>query len=379
MTPEGTLDGPRRVLCARAPLRANDIGGWTDTWFAGRGRVLNLGVEPPVEVRVEVFGNPGASPERVRVRALNFGETFTFAPEEPGPVSGPHALLRHAVGVFGIPRELRLEITLFSPVPPGFATGTSASVCVALLGAFDRLTGGGREPDEIAALAHRVETEKLGRQSGIQDQIAAARGGVNFIRVTHYPSFEVETLPFEPRIWNELDRRLRLVGLGGFRDSSVLHERVIAELEKGGPPRFRLNEMGRLAEEARTCLLGGDLESYGRAMIGNNECQRGLAAGIVSPEADEVIRIARKRGASGWKVNGAGGRGGSLTILAGADEDAARAMDREIEALGGGIRAVPVALSAAGLAVCEEASGLDFGLSRPKRIPDAPAIRNVKT
>jgi len=348
MAPEGTLDRPRRVLSARAPLRVNDIGGWTDTWFAARGRVLNLAVAPLVEVRVEVFENPGAAPERVRIRAVNFGETFAFVPEEPGPASGRHALLRYAVGAFAVPGDIRLEITLTSPVPPGFATGTSASVCVALLGALDRLTGGGRTPDEIAALAHRVETEKLGRQSGIQDQIAAARGGVNFIRVTQYPASEVETLSLEQGIWDALDRRLRLVGLGGSHDSSALHERVIAELGKGGPSLARLDEMSRLAEDARDLLLGGDLDGYGWTMTENNECQRGLAAGIVSPEADAVIRIARKHGAAGWKVNGAGGRGGSLTILAGADEVAGLAMDLEIRALGGGIVAVPVSLEGSG-------------------------------
>ncbi len=128
------MERPRRVLEARAPLRINDIGGWTDTWFAGRGRVLNLAVVPPVEVRIEVYGNPGGGPDRVRVRALSFGEAFSFVPEEPGPVYGPHALLRHSIGAFVIPEDMRLEISVSSPVPPGFATGTSASVCVALLG-----------------------------------------------------------------------------------------------------------------------------------------------------------------------------------------------------------------------------------------------------
>ncbi len=178
--------------------------------------------------------------------------------------------------------------------------------------------------------------------------------------MTRYPDCEVETLALEPGSSGELGRRLRLVGLGGARDSSALHERVIAELEKAGPVRARLDEMSRLADEARDALLGGDLEGYGRMMIRNNECQRALAAGIVPPEADAVIGVARSHGASGWKVNGAGGPGGSMTLLAGADETAARAMDREIEALGKGVRLVPVSLSTAGLSVSGEESGLDF-------------------
>jgi D-glycero-alpha-D-manno-heptose-7-phosphate kinase len=342
-----------RTIHARAPLRINDIGGWTDTWFAKQGKVLNLAVAPPVEVQIKAFKNPDAIRERVTVRAENYSETFSFVPEEPGPASEPHALLRHAVGAFAIPMEHRLEIDIFSPVPAGISTGTSASVCVALLSALDRLTGGGRSSGEIASLAHRVETDKLGRQSGVQDQICAARGGVSFIRVTAYPEAEVEGLSLEPRLWEELNRRLCLVYLGKPHNSTAIHERVIAELENGGPPLARLEEMSRLAGEARDLLLRGDLESYGRVMSENNECQRGLYAELVSREADAVIRVAKKHGASGWKVNGAGGRGGSLTLLAGADDALRRAMVGEIDSMAGGIRVLPTSLSIAGLRVWE--------------------------
>jgi D-glycero-alpha-D-manno-heptose-7-phosphate kinase len=43
---------PIKVIHARAPIRVNDIGGWTDTWFAGEGKVLNLAVMPAVEVQI---------------------------------------------------------------------------------------------------------------------------------------------------------------------------------------------------------------------------------------------------------------------------------------------------------------------------------------
>jgi len=342
-----------RTIHARAPLRINDIGGWTDTWFAKQGNVLNLAVDPPVEVQIRVRENEEKTEERVLVHAENYGETFSFVPEEPGPASEPHALIRHAVGAFSIPMEQRLEISLYSPVPAGISTGTSASVCVALLGALDRLTGGGCSSGEIASLAHRVETEKLGRQSGVQDQICAARGGVSFIRVTAYPEAEVESLSLEPRLWEELNRRLCLVYLGKPHNSTAIHERVIAELENGGPPLARLEEMSRLAGEARDLLLRGDLESYGRVMAENNECQRGLYGELISPEADLVIETARRFGASGWKVNGAGGHGGSLTVLAGQDDGLRRRMVEAIISLGGGIRVLPASLSIAGLRVWE--------------------------
>ena len=44
-----------RVINSRAPIRVCDIGGWTDTWFAQHGKVLNMAVSPRVEVQIEVF------------------------------------------------------------------------------------------------------------------------------------------------------------------------------------------------------------------------------------------------------------------------------------------------------------------------------------
>ena len=33
---------PIRIINAVAPIRICDNGGWTDTWFAGRGKVFNI-------------------------------------------------------------------------------------------------------------------------------------------------------------------------------------------------------------------------------------------------------------------------------------------------------------------------------------------------
>lgn len=344
-------DAPLRVIHARAPLRLNDIGGWTDTWFAGEGFVQNLAAAPAVEVQVRAYPRDDPSAERVVVHAENYGETFFVAPETP--TAGPHALLQHAIGAFALPGDLRLEVNIFSPVPASISTGTSASVCVALLGALNALTASGLDRDGIVALAHRVETEKLGQQSGIQDQICAAHGGVLFIHMTRYPEARVERLALPERIREELGRRLLLVYLGRPHNSSAIHEQVIANLE-GGRDRSawrRLERMKGLAREARDSLLAGDLEAFGRAMSENTECQRGLLDRLVSREADAAIEVARRHGASGWKVNGAGGQGGSLTILAGADDALRRRLAEALNALGGGARTLPVWLSESGLAV----------------------------
>ena len=342
---------PLRIIHARAPLRINDIGGWTDTWFAKQGKVLNLAVAPPIEIQIKVYGNEDNAEERVLVHAENYGETFFVNPEKPGV--SPHAFLQHTIGMFPIPADWKLEINIYSPVPASISTGTSAAVCVSLLGALNVLTGSGYSVDEIAALAHKVETEKLKQQSGIQDQICAARGGISFIDMHEYPESRTESLALEDRVWAELSRRICLIYLGKPHNSSAIHEDVIAQLESGGPQAASLEKLKSLAAEAKGCLLKGDLESYGQVMVENNECQRGMFTRLISMEADYIIRIARKYRASGWKVNGAGGQGGSLTILTNVDDFLRHKFLEEVHSLGAGIKALPVWLSREGLTAWE--------------------------
>ena len=139
-----------KVIHSRAPLRINDIGGWTDTWFAGTGTVLNLAVDPPVEVQVKVLLNREGLRKRAEVFAENYDESFRFDPDRPR--LDRHPLLQHTVAAIPVPDQFRLEVRIFSPVPAGISTGTSASVAVALLGALNLAAGGRRSPLQIAAL-----------------------------------------------------------------------------------------------------------------------------------------------------------------------------------------------------------------------------------
>lgn len=346
------------IIHSRAPLRINDIGGWTDTWFAGEGWVLNLAVFPAVEVQIKVRLNRKRRVRDVLFHAENYGLSFRVDPLRPS--SSCHPLLQHLVARVPPPPWLELEINLFSPVPAGISTGTSASVSVALLGALLHLGGKKATLRQIVALAHRVETEDLRMQSGIQDQVAAAYGGVCYIHMPVYPRFRVSRIQLSPQVRAELERRLCLIYLGRPHRSSDLHERVIASLEQGGAKKDILEVLKHLPGQAMAFLQAGDLDGYGRVMVENNECQRALLRELISPEADAVIRLARRHGAAGWKVNGAGGKGGSLTILASPEDERRRRMLAEIATLGQGIRPLPAFLSPAGLKVWEVRQGGNF-------------------
>ncbi len=338
---------PRRIVNATAPIRICDIGGWTDTWFARHGKVFNIGVSPCVEVQVKVHP-AGTLPGPVVLDVANYGDRYAF---EPGAGPGRHPLLEAAIDEIGLPDDVSVEISIFSETPAGSSTGTSASATVALIGSLDALSPGRLTPHELAMAAHRVETERLGIQSGVQDQVCAAYGGINFIEISSYPHASVAQISVPHTTRWELDRRLALVSLGRAHVSSALHDRVSSRLAREGPDAPPLLELRRAAELARDALLEADFGALAQAMTDNTEAQRRLHPGLVCADAESAIEVAASSGALGWKVNGAGGEGGSITVLCGPDAGAKRELGRLLKGADPRFQVIPTRLSLDGLRV----------------------------
>lgn len=339
-------DAPLVVVNAAAPIRICDNGGWTDTWFAKHGRVFNIAVHPYAEAQVAVRRGEG----RVTLFAENYGDRYVVAAQPSAPWT-KHPLLEAAIAYMRVPPDLDLDVTIYSQAPAGASTGTSAAVTVALMGALDALTPGRLSPQDLALAAQRVETELLGQQCGIQDQICAAFGGINDIEMFDYPHARVQSVVVPDGTWWELERRLLLIFLGRTHDSSSVHQQVIRELEHQGPDCPALEDLRRTASRSRDAVVAGDFPALGRAMVDNTEAQSRLHHALVGTEAATVIAIARAHGVLGWKVNGAGGEGGSVTLLC--DEHAAkkRALVRAIETEDPLFRSIPIHLSRHGLRV----------------------------
>lgn len=329
-----------------APIRICDLGGWTDTWFAGMGAVLNIGVYPYAEVQILVSESDTDAP-RIEINAENFGDRYELDPHDM--VYDRHPLLEASIDIMELPRSLCFEVNLYCQAPAGCSTGTSAAVTVALLGALDQLTPGHRTPHEVAMLAHRVETEKLGLQCGIQDQLCSAYGGICFIEMFDYPHAAVSQVTVPNSIWWELERRLVLVYLGTSHYSSEVHKEVIAGLEGDDAEKAKLAPLREAAIRGKDAIYNGDFEAFGESMIANTEAQRHLHPSLVSDGADQVIELARECGAIGWKVNGAGGAGGSLTLLFSADAERKRRFSQSLRSLDPAFQIIPTYLSRMGL------------------------------
>jgi D-glycero-alpha-D-manno-heptose-7-phosphate kinase len=318
-----------RLVRAVAPVRMCDLGGWTDTWFAGHGVVCNVAISPGAEVRVVAHAR-GSLPARVVLEVQQFGDRYGVDPDGAQP--GRHPLLEAAIAsAAALPSDRDLEISVGCSLPAGSAVGTSAAIVVALLGALDALTPGRASRSDLAAGAHRVETLELGLQSGVQDQLAAAHGGVNRIDIDRFPHARVDPIVVPEPAHRALQQRLLLVYLGHPHDSSTVHEQVIARLEHDPDLERRLEPLRVAARRGAAALEAGDLDAYGEALVANTEAQAALHPDVVGPDAGEVIAVARNCGAAGWKANGAGGAGGSVSVLASDDATAHARLVAELQ------------------------------------------------
>ena len=116
----------RRILNAAAPIRICDIGGWTDTWFAGHGTIFNIAVYPYVKVQIHIVDAADLE-SRVVINLENFNERFLVDPKQIA--YDKHPLIEAALDVMAIPDDVSFEVNIFSTAPPGASNSTFLWPC----------------------------------------------------------------------------------------------------------------------------------------------------------------------------------------------------------------------------------------------------------
>ena len=298
---------PRRVVRSRAPVRVCDMGGWTDTWFCKHGTVLNMAVDLYTHVRLVENGTG-----EIRIISEDLDRSAEIKDYRRIEYDGNLDLLKAAVKRMGL--RAGVDIFVRADSPPGCGTGTSASVAVATLGALAHYAGAPMTPLSVARLAHALETEELGMESGVQDQYAAAYGGICYMDID-YPRVRLRRLRLKKNTICELEERFFVVYLGT-RSSSAMHVRVVDRYRRGDKRIHRaFDELTAAARDTAAALTDGDLDAVAALMNRNWAAQRLLHPDMATPAILDVQRLAFRHGAAGFKVNGAGG-GGSAVILA---------------------------------------------------------------
>jgi len=296
------------IVKAWAPNRILDFGGWTDTWFAEHGAVLNFAVDLYARVLVRTRGRPGVS-----ITVSDYQEVIELDHAQSVTYDGQHDLLKAAVKVIGVDA---VDVQVYADVPPGCGTGSSAAVSVAMLSALGLLAGRYQRPHEVARLAHELETKELGIESGVQDQVSAAVGGIGYHDIYQYPLVSSTPVRLSPSTVWELESRLVLAHSGARHLSSDVHRKVVADMQAGRPEvKQAMDTLRSLPQQAADALWRADFDAFAESMNENNRAQLQLHHEIMTPDLARIQEVARAAGAIGFKINGAGG-GGTATILA---------------------------------------------------------------
>jgi len=266
---------------ARAPLRIDFAGGWTDVpLYAERegGAVLNAAITHYVR----------------------------------GYVSKPTA-----GGLLGHLRGERSYLSYGADLPAGAGLGVSAAETVTWVTLVKTTVANDADRREIAELACDI-SRRMGILGGKQDEYAAALGGIGYYTFGH--SVGIERLDLGAAPTERFLDRLVLAHSGVKRVSSAIHETVWARYRAGDRDvAAALSRLTTIAGEMRQALSAADLDSVAELMNENWLNQVRLSPAVTSPDLDAFIGHGMRHGAIAAKVCGAGG-GGCVLFMTRAGE-----------------------------------------------------------
>jgi D-glycero-alpha-D-manno-heptose-7-phosphate kinase len=299
------------IYRSKAPLRIGLAGGGTDVSpYSDQygGAILNATVSLFAYANIEPLEQP-----EIIVQALDRKEKQQYAWAPTLPIDGTLDLLKGVYNRihkdFGLPTT-GFRLSTFVDAPAGSGLGTSSTLVVAIIGAFVEMLKLPLGDYDIAHYAYQIEREDLKLTGGKQDQYAAMFGGVNFMEFYEDDKVIVNPLRIKSEYLHELENNLVLYFTANSRESaSIINEQVKNvhnKNEKNIEAMHQLKEQARMMKEA---LLKGRLNEFGEILDFGFQQKRKMAHNISNSRIEEIYEAAKKAGATGGKISGAGGGG----------------------------------------------------------------------
>jgi galactokinase len=335
---------------ASAPGRVNLIGEHTDynggpvlpiaiaertTAAVGPGRDGDAGVLEAVSTRC---------PTVVRVK---------WQEELPhGWAAYVAGVLRELWALEAVPRDQPVRVAVASDVPVGAGLASSAALSVAVAKAL----APSLPPRQIAGVAFRAEHDHVGVHCGVMDQTIAALAKRAHALLFECSSLEAEQIPFAARLLL-VDTGVRHdLSAGSLNQRRAECEEAVRRLKVELPelvwlaswpvewlPRLkralaeplRSRAVHVVSETARTrfgaqLLRQGKLKQFGRLLYESHESCRRLYE-CSSPELDTIVSAAKRAGALGARLTGAGWGGAAIVLVGKRDTKTIPAIQRAYE------------------------------------------------
>ncbi len=220
-----------------------------------------------------------------------------------------HPIIREAIQMLGF-QTPQVEITTLADIPAGTGLGSSGSFSTALLKALYAHRRRLLHPNELAELACEIEINRLGEPIGKQDQYAAAYGGVTCFTFNPDGSVDARPLKASMHALFELEDNLLLFFTGFSRSAGVILSDQKQRTEQSDTKMLEnLHYVKEIGVRSMQTLEGGKTALFGELMHEHWEHKKRRSNGMSNPQIDEWYELARKNGAVGGKLVGAGGGG----------------------------------------------------------------------
>lgn len=289
---------------ARSPVRISFGGGGSDLthYFSGQdGAVINSTISLYSHATLRVRPD-----EKIIIHSHDLKQTLRAdnlrqVLDRNDRFGLIRSILRTVQPDFGF------ELYLHSDFPMKSGLGGSAVVSAAILGCFNQFRLDQWDPHELAELAFQAERLYLNVAGGWQDQYATVFGGFNFMEFKMEQNI-VHPLRISPDILLELEESLILCDTGTIHDSGDIHQDQRRQMEDGAVRQY-VNTNVELSYRIRNQLLRGQLLEFGCSLHDAWQFKRKFSSKISTGRLDQIYDDARRHGAIGGKLLGAGGGG----------------------------------------------------------------------
>tara|TARA_A100001388_G_C28765570_1_gene500517 strand:- start:189 stop:1253 length:1065 start_codon:yes stop_codon:yes gene_type:complete len=298
-------------LRTRAPMRISFAGGGTDIDHYFRkynGAVINATVNKFAYVEIV------RTDREFVAESLDFNKILIYEKNiEVGKIPKElrlHlAVYEHIIRKFNNSKHLYIKLSSYVDAPIGSGLGSSSTLVVAMIKAFNELLLLGLDDYSIAGLAHQIEREDCGIKGGKQDQYSAAFGGINFIEFNKANTI-VNTLKIKNWFKCELESSLVLHFTGVSRlSSNVIEDQLQSVLQNNETALNSLHEIKKEVYLMKNYLLNSDICGIKKIINEGWSYKKKTSTSVSNDFIDKRIKLGFDNGAEAAKVSGAGGGG----------------------------------------------------------------------
>jgi D-glycero-alpha-D-manno-heptose-7-phosphate kinase len=293
------------MIISRTPLRISFVGGGSDLPAFYRehgGAVISTAIDKYVFVNVNKKFDNG----------IRISYSKTEEVEHVDQVE--HPLVRAAMRHLGL--EGGVEITTIADIPSrGTGLGSSSSFTVGLLHALNAFKGQYVSSSKLGGDSCHIEIDMCGEPIGKQDQYAAAFGGFNLIEFKPDDSVIVSPVICDRATLRELEANILVFYTGVTRSASALLKQQSEAIASDPAKQRAMIRMVELAHVLRDKLHQNNVAAFGEILHENWMLKKSISSAVTTNDIDHWYNAARRAGASGGKILGAGA-GGFLLVYA---------------------------------------------------------------